>query len=613
MNMKRTGAIVDGDDCLFCVWAPLKDKMQVHVVQPEERLVDMNKGEYGYFEMRIKNLSAGTKYFFRPDNADDFPDPGSCFQPDGVHGPSQTIDHNAFQWTDQSWNVPGFKELVFYELHVGTFTNEGTFDAIIPRLDDLIDTGINAIELMPVNQFPGNRNWGYDGVYPYAVQNSYGGVEGLKRLVDACHAKGIAIFLDVIYNHLGPEGNYFMKYGPYFTPTYSTPWGEAINFDNDWSDGVRDFFAGNVLYWFEKFHIDGLRCDAIHMVFDSGAIHFWEYVHEHVPQLEQQTGRTFYLVAESDLNSPKVVTDPAAGGYGFDAQWLDDFHHALYTMLDKKGKGRYEDFGRLSQLAKGYTDGFVLSGDWVNFRKRKYGRSSAGVAGDRFIVFNQNHDQIGNRVKGDRLSRLVNTERLKLAAAAILLSPYIPMLFMGEEYGDDSPFYYFISHSDPELIKVVQEGRKKEFSKFGFDAGPPDPQSERTFNDSKLKWHNRSGGRHRLLLDWHRQLIYMRRNNAALKNFSKDGVRVDVLEDMLILRRQSEDGAQELACVFNFSERERICTLADDEATWVKLLDSGDEEWLTQEMQHGKIPRELQGTTFDMPPLTIAVFERATG
>jgi maltooligosyltrehalose trehalohydrolase len=602
---------MDGSDCVFCVWAPLKDKMHVHLVETGDRVIEMDKIGEGYFEKRISDLPAGSRYFFRPDDANDFPDPASNFQPDGVHGPSQTVDHAGFQWTDAMWNAPNFRELVFYELHVGTFTGEGTFNAIVPRLDDLVHLGINAIELMPVNQFPGNRNWGYDGVFPYAVQNSYGGVDGLKALVNACHAKGIAVFLDVVYNHLGPEGDYFMKYGPYFTATYSTPWGEAINFDNDWSDGVRDFFAGNILYWFENFHIDGLRCDAIHMVFDNGAIHFWEYVHQQVKQMEQQTGRTFYLVAESDLNSLKVVTGPLAGGYGFDAQWLDDFHHALYTVLDKKGKDRYEDFGRLSQLAKGYTDGFVLSGEWVKFRKRRYGRSSAGVPGDRFIVFNQNHDQVGNRVKGERLSMLIDVERLKLAAAAIFLSPYVPLLFMGEEYGEDSPFYYFISHSDEALIRAVREGRRQEFSKFGFDAGPPDPQDEKTFSDSKLKWEKRAGGKHRMLLDWHRHLIAMRRTVPALMNFSKESVRVDVpSESMLILRRESEDGAQQVACVFNYSEEAMICTLADDKANWVKLLDSGDKEWLIRERDHGHIPTELSGTTFDMPALTVVVFER---
>jgi maltooligosyltrehalose trehalohydrolase len=613
MIMKSTGAILEGNDCLFTVWAPLKDKMLLHLVGAEERAIPMEKDEEGYFDVRVKNIGAGTRYFFRPDDTEDLPDPASHYQPEGVHGPSEVVDHSAFEWTDHSWNVPEFSKLVLYELHVGTFTSEGTFDAIIEKLDHLIDIGVNAIELMPVGQFPGTRNWGYDGVYPYAVQNSYGGADGLKRLVNACHAKGIAVFLDVVYNHLGPEGNYLTKFGPYFTKSYTTPWGEALNFDNDWSDGVRDFFAGNVLYWFEKFHIDGLRCDAIHMVFDHSAIHFWEYVHQHVRQLEQQLGRTFYLVAESDLNSPKVVTDPNNGGYGFDAQWLDDFHHALYTVVDKQGKDRYEDFGELSQLAKGYTDGFVLSGDWVKFRKRRYGRSSAGVPGDRFVVFNQNHDQVGNRVKGERLCMLVDAERLKLAAAAILLAPYVPMLFMGEEYADDTPFYYFISHSDPELIKAVQEGRKNEFARFGFDAGPPDPQDEKTFNDSKLKWQKRSGGRHRVLLDWHRQLISMRKTVPALQNFSKGSLRVDVSEgSLLVMHRQSEDGRQAVACVFNYSDKETVCTLADDEATWVKLLDSGEPEWLTNDQHRGNLPAEFTGKSFDMPPLTVAVFERVT-
>src|SRR5690606_411563 len=301
-----------------------------------------------------------------------------------------------------------------YELHVGTFTDEGTFDAIIPRLDDLLALGINALELMPVAQFPGERNWGYDGVFPYAVQNTYGGPDGLKRLVDACHAKGLAVFLDVVYNHVGPEGNFLSKYGPYFTNKYCTPWGDAINFDDAWCDGVREYFVNNALYWLEYFHIDGLRLDAVHMVFDNGAVHFWQYLADRVKQLQERLGRPLHLIAESDLNSPRVVNPPSVGGYGFTAQWLDDFHHALYVMLDRKGRERYADFGRLDQFAKALKEGFVHSGEFVKFRKRKHGASSAGIPGDRFVAFTQNHDQVGNRPLGERLSSLIDRERLKV-------------------------------------------------------------------------------------------------------------------------------------------------------------------------------------------------------
>ncbi|HYH54971.1 MAG TPA: malto-oligosyltrehalose trehalohydrolase, partial [Anseongella sp.] len=504
--------------CIFKVWAPQKKSMSLQLVHPVEKKIEMQRDEEGYFTVTA-HITPGTRYFLTPDNEKGYPDPASHFQPEGVHGPSEVVDHSLYGWQDSSWKGIPFKELVIYELHTGTFTEEGTFEAIIPLLDDLAGTGINAIELMPVTQFPGRRNWGYDGVYPYAVQNSYGGPEGLRKLVDACHRKGMAVLLDVVYNHLGPEGNYFDRFGPYFTDKYRTPWGKALNFDGEWSDGVRTYFASNPLHWFEHYHIDGLRCDAIHAVFDTGAVNFWELAGAKIKAFRQKAGREVYLIAESDLNSPKVIKHPEAGGLGFTAQWLDDFHHALYVLLDKKGKERYADFGSIRQLAKAYTDGFVHSGEYVSFRKRRHGASSSGIPGDKFIVFNQNHDLIGNRALAERLSALVDFERLKLAAAAILLSPYIPLLFMGEEYGEESPFFYFVSHSDEELIKAVREGRKKEFAGFNWEADPPDPLDETTFGRSKLKWHQRGEGKHLILLQWHKELIRLRRSHPALQTF----------------------------------------------------------------------------------------------
>lgn len=351
--MTKTGAqLLTDNRCSFSVWAPEKESMILHIVSPKEQKLKMLKDELGYFRVVVEGISAGCKYFFMPNGQKDFPDPSSHFQPDGVHGPSQVINHSDFKWSDSGWKGISFNKLILYEIHVGTFSQHGTFEAIIPFLGEISDSGINAIEIMPVSQFPGKRNWGYDGVYPYSVQNSYGGPDGLKKLVNACHLRGIAVFLDVVYNHLGPEGNYFGEFGPYFTEKYRVPWGAAINLDDTWCDGVRDYFSDNPCHWFENYHIDGLRADAIHMIYDTGAVHFWELTHQKIRQCEQRTGRKFYMIAESDYNSPRVIKHPGLGGYGFDGQWLDDFHHALYAILDEKGKSRYEDFGQMEQLAK---------------------------------------------------------------------------------------------------------------------------------------------------------------------------------------------------------------------------------------------------------------------
>ncbi|HXO75203.1 MAG TPA: malto-oligosyltrehalose trehalohydrolase, partial [Puia sp.] len=437
--------------------------------------------------------------------------------------------------------------------HVGAFTREGSFEAIIPRLPQLASLGINALELMPIAQCPGQRNWGYDEAFLYAVQDSYGGPEGLKRLVDACHRQGIAVFLDVIYNHVGREGNILDQFGPYFSDKYHTPWGKAFNFDGAWSDGVRDFIIDNALYWAGQYHIDGLRLDAIHEIFDRNAATIWDQLHDSVKSWQQQNGRSFYLIAESDTNSPRTVRPTSSGGLGFDAQWLDDFHHSLYVLLDPNGRRHYEDFGRLDQLAKAYTEGFVHSNEYVRFRHRRHGASSAGIPGDKFIVFNQNHDIPGNRPGGERLSVLIDLPRLKLAAAAVLLSPYIPMLFMGEEYGEKAPFYFFSDYSDPEIIRGLSS-RQQQFASFNFDGNPRDPQLEQTFTASRLNWDQRTEGEHATLLEWHRQLITLRRSHPLLKDCSKNNFRADLLGIQgLALYRHSADQTEYLLCLLNFS------------------------------------------------------------
>ena len=428
--------------------------------------------------------------------------------------------------------------------------------------------------------------------------------------MDACHQKGIAVFLDVVYNHLGPEGNYLEKFGPYFTDHYKTPWGKAINFDGPWSDGVRDFFSDNAVYWFEHFHIDGLRFDAIHGVYDMNAVHVFQLMHEKIRKLEQKLGRIFYTIAESDLNNPKVIKPRQAGGLEFTAQWLDDFHHALYTLVDPNGKKSYIDFGDIKQLAKAYKEGFVHTGQYVKFRKKKFGTSSAGINGDKFVVFIDNHDQAGNRVTGSCLSSLISFEKLKMSAAAYLLSPYIPMLFMGEEYGDEAPFLYFISHSDQALIKSVQDGRKKEFEHMGWEADPPDPCDEKTFLQSKLMWDKLKEKKHHTIFQWYKKLIQLRKDHPALQSFNKDHITVNTSEHMLIIHRTSDCEHKELICIFNFSES-LSCpfTICSNYSSWNKILDSNEQQWVIDRNQNEILPCLVNGNQkIKVSPLTVAVY-----
>ncbi|GAB3256343.1 malto-oligosyltrehalose trehalohydrolase [Larkinella harenae] len=608
--MKTIGANYIGEGrCVFTVWAPKKETMSLHLLQPKEQQIPMKRAGQGYFQVEVDHVEPGTQYYFKPNGGREYPDPASHFQPEGVHGPSAVVDHAAYQWQDQTWRGLPFRDMILYELHVGTFTPEGTFEAIIPRLDALAETGINALELLPLAQFPGNRNWGYDGVYPYSVQNNYGGPEGLKKLVDACHARGIAVFLDVVYNHLGPEGNYFALFGPYFTDKYHTPWGNAINFDGPYADGVRDYFSNNALFWFEHYHIDGLRFDAIHEVFDMGAVPIWELIHSQVKYLEHQLGRTLHLVAESDSNNPRVVKKPDTGGYGFDAQWLDDFHHALYVLLDQDGRKRYPDFGRMEQLAKAYTDGFVMSGEYASFRQRKFGASTAGIPGDRFVVFNINHDQVGNRIGGERLSQLVDFERQKLGAAAVFLSPYVPMLFMGEEYADETPFFYFVDHSEESLIQAVKDGRKKEFAAFNADDDHLDPFDEKSFTDSIIQWEKRTEGKHRIMQEWHKKLIHLRRSEIALKNISKNDIRVTVLDqDGFVLHRQSTSGSNHVYCLFNLSDNAISYTLPTWLSGWNKLLDSKEAQWFERGVGSPMPQQPESGEQLTLAPCSVTVY-----
>jgi maltooligosyltrehalose trehalohydrolase len=550
----------------------------MHIVSPGEFIVSLEKDSRGYHQAIVEGVAPGSLYFYRLNGQKEYPDPASHLQPRGVHGPSQVVDSN-FPWEDRDWFGLPLKEYVIYELHVGTFSTEGTFDGVIPHLDELKNLGITAIELMPVAQFPGNRNWGYDGVYPFAAQNSYGGPESLKRLVDTCHQKGLAVILDVVYNHLGPEGNYLAEFAPYFSDRYKTPWGAALNFDGPYSDEVRHFFIENAVYWLTEFHIDALRLDALHAILDISPYTFLEELaasfHEEAERLKRQA----YLIGESDANDTRLIRSPESGGYGLDAQWNDDFHHALHALLTGERSGYYQDFGHLQYLAKAFREGFVYSGQYSPYRQRRHGISAKGIPAHRFVVFAQNHDQVGNRMNGERLSQLVSFSELKLAAGAILLSPFLPLLFMGEEYGETAPFPFFVSYSEPELMAAVRQGRQKEFAAFQWQGELPDPQGETTFLCAKLNHDLRRKGQNRILMEFYRELIRLRRELPALGNLSNDTLEIIEFEEkrLLYLRRWSD--INEVMMVFNFSDCQEAVVLPVPSGCWQKRLDSADEKW----------------------------------
>jgi maltooligosyltrehalose trehalohydrolase len=603
----RIGAHYLGNErCEFVVWSPLSNSVKLKLVAAEEKIIPLTRDSQGYWRTTVSGVAAGALYFYKLNESDERPDPASGFQPQGVHGPSQVVDHTAFRWRDERWVGIPLESMIIYELHVGTFTPESTFDAVIARLGELQQTGINAIEIMPVAQFPGERNWGYDGAFPFAAQNSYGGPDGLKRLVNACHRAGISVILDVVYNHLGPEGNYLGCYGPYFTEKYKTPWGNAINFDDAHSAEVRNYFVENALYWLRSFHVDALRLDAVHAIYDMSARHILQELSDEVSRYSAQQGRKFYLIAESDLNDVRVTRPKALGGYELDAQWSDDFHHSLRTMLTGENGGYYEDFGKIAHLAKAFSEGFVYSGQYSQHRKRNHGSCSREIPGRQLLVFSQNHDQVGNRMLGERLSSLVSFDALKLAAGAVILSPYVPMLFMGEEYAETSPFLYFVSHSDPDLIAAVRRGRREEFESFKWQGEPPDPQSVETFLQSKLKWEDRNIGEHKLLLEFYRQLIHFRRNIQAIASLNKDDLEVSTIGDETLLARRWHKESH-VFYVMNFAKSDVAFQAAVPQGTWKKILDSADHAWRGP---GSSLPERIeQGQQVAVRPLSIVLFE----
>ncbi|MGO9296553.1 MAG: malto-oligosyltrehalose trehalohydrolase [Streptosporangiaceae bacterium] len=575
----------------FRVWAPRPGRVEL-VLDGERQ--PMRRGPGGWWSYPAEHAGPGTDYGFSLDGGPPRPDPRSAFQPGGVHGLSRLVDHGAFGWTDHGWRGLALPGAVLYECHIGTFSTAGTFDGAIEHLDHLAVLGIDAIEVMPVAEFPGSRGWGYDGVALFAPHHGYGGPEGLKRLVDAAHARGIGVVLDVVYNHLGPAGNYLPEFGPYFSARHQTNWGDGVNLDGPDSGEVRRFIVGNALSWLRDYHCDGLRLDAVHAIADDSAVHILEQLATEVAALSAHLGRPLFLVAESDRNDPRFVRSRDAGGYGLDASWADEWHHALHAVLTGERDGYYSDFGSLALLAKALRQAWVYDGIYSPHRRRVHGRPPAGLAGSQFVVAAQNHDQVGNRAAGERASALMSHGRLKIAAALLLTAPFVPLLFQGEEWGATTPFQYFTEHAEPELGEAVGNGRRREFAAFGWDlADVPDPQDPGTFERSRLDWSQPAQEPHAGLLAWYRHLLVLRREIPALADPRLELTSTDFDEDAgrLTVRR----GPVTIAC--NLGSVAWIFP-ADPAAALLAVSDAG----ITQ-----------SGRGVALPPDTVAILTDAAG
>ncbi|WP_447962160.1 malto-oligosyltrehalose trehalohydrolase [Nitrospira sp. Ecomares 2.1] len=615
-QLELGASCIDASSVEFRVWAPKAQSVAVHIMGSAEEPTPLSQEPFGYWKGSVQDISPGTRYQYVLNHTIERPDPASRSQPDGVHGPSEIIDPLAFSWTDPSWPGLPLEQYIIYELHTGTFTKDGTFDAIINRLPYLRDQiGITAIELLPVAQCPGSRNWGYDGTFLFAPQHNYGGPDGLKRLVNACHAAGLAVIMDVVYNHLGPEGNYLGDFGPYFTDTYKTPWGSALNYDGSESDAVRQFMISNAVYWIHEYHIDALRLDAIHGIFDFSAKHLLQDIGEAVHAAGQRLNRQVQVIAESDLNDVRIISPISRGGHGLDGQWSDDFHHALHSVLTKERKGYYEDFGQLKDLVKAIREGVVYSGQYSPHRRRKHGNSFKPCSPTQLVVCAQNHDQIGNRAQGDRLSTLVSFEALKVANATVLLSPYLPLLFMGEEYGETAPFLYFIDHGDPALIEAVRQGRTREFAAFGW-TNIPDPYAQETFDRSTIHPCLETNPQHQAHARWCQALIHLRKSIPALGTGAK-GHRIQIgshaKSQLLIIHRRAKQGPDALM-LLGFHPKASLALVKLPKGNWESRLDSGtfatgdQEELLAPSNLHIQTGEQV---SLKLPPYPAWVFLKA--
>ncbi len=575
-TVPAVGAIPNDLGTTFTVWAPKESVVSLHLLDQGARpqLVQLNVDSHGYWSTFCPEVRSGARYRYQLSSGQEYADPASRAQPDGHLGPSQVADLHHYAWQDANYRPRPLGEQVISEVHIGTFTSGGTFDDAIAELDGLAAVGISAVEVMPVAEFPGTRNWGYDGVFPFAVQHSYGGVAGLQSFVDACHQRGLAVILDVVYNHIGPEGSVFDAFGPYFTDRYRTPWGEAINFDGPGSDHVRGFFLQNARQWFEDFHIDGLRLDAVHEIIDRTATPFLVDLSRIGHSVSQVSEKDRWLIAESPDNDPRLVLAETNNGIGLQAVWNDDFHHALHVAVTGERSGYYADYAGTNDLAIAIADGFVFQGRFSSFRDRNHGAVPRGVRSDQFINFAQNHDQIGNRPNGDRLITMVSPEVVQLVAATLLLSPGVPLLFMGEEYGETAPFPYFVDHHDSGLLQAVREGRAAEFASIA-DAGQLyDPGDAKTYEAAKLNRSNIGSTPHRAYSSLYAALIRARRQNAALSNSPLSYTATKVDDGLVTIQRSHP--TQVAVCLLNFSDRDRCMDLpsAKASADWHHLVSS---------------------------------------
>lgn len=604
MTLERGAVPLADGGTRFSVWAPNARKVEVAVgCDGAVRTFPLSRGPDGVHGGTVPDAPAGSDYAYRLDGGPDRPDPVSRWRPFGVHGPTRVVDPAAFRWTDAGWRGLERADLLIYELHVGTFSRAGTFDGVIERLPALRDLGVTAIEIMPVSQFPGNRNWGYDGVSPYAVQSTYGGPDGLKRLVDMAHRVGLAVLLDVVYNHLGPEGNYLREFGPYFSDRYRTAWGEGLNLDGPDSDEVRRYVVDNAVYWVTEYHLDGLRLDAVDRVVDLSPVHIAEELGAAVHAAGESLGRRTLVIAEIDANDPRWVRPREMGGYGLDAHWSDDFHHAVHVALTGERAGYYADFIEPGAVAKVLAERYVNDGRYSPYRRRRHGRPAADVPADRFVVAIQNHDQTGNRARGERLSTLVSPEALRLAAALLLLSPYLPLLFMGEEHGETNPFLYFVSHGDPGLIEAVRKGRQEEFASFGWARTVPDPQAEETFEASRPDWARATSGDGGRMLALYRELLRLRRTEPALRP-AAGAVRVrhDAAAGWVAVSYAKEQTV--LEAVFNLSPKAGAVPLAESES-WRLVLSTDATQY------GGRGEATLAGGDLSLPRHTAVLLRKA--
>jgi len=574
--MSGLGASLVDDAVTFRVWAPRRRSVDA-MIEGRSPVV-LSPRDDGMFEATVGGVEPRTRYRYRLDGEHHRPDPASRWQPEGVHGPSAVVDPRRFVWTDETFRGHALADLVIYELHVGAFTPAGTFEAIIPRLAALADLGVTAIELMPIAEFPGSRNWGYDGVHLFAPQSTYGGPRGLRRLVDACHARGLAVLLDVVYNHFGPEGNYLPEYGPYTSERHRTAWGPGVNFDGEGSAGVRRHVVENVRYWVREFHVDGFRLDAAHAIADESPVHILAEIAAVAHEEGMRVGRPIHVIAESHDNDRRLVLPTAHGGLGLDAVWSDDFHHALHRRLTGEPLGYYADFEESRWLVRAITEGFAFQGERSAYWRRRRGTPSGDLGAERFVIAVQNHDQIGNRPRGERLAVLLHPAAVRLAVALLCVAPAIPLLFMGEEYGETAPFQFFTSFLDPGLAEAARLGRAGDVARFGWTGEIPDPGAPLTFVRSRVNPTLASSPRHWALREYYRHWLALRRAHPALgaQGKSLTSAALDATGDVLTVTRQAPSG-EVLRLVANLSGGPR--PLAPPGQDWRLLIDSEDARW----------------------------------